>query len=156
MSFQWKRSLLAVLAALLVLGAAFAQTKAAGYAAAEQAVTKLEQEWFTLQLAHDWGKLTSMVSDDFILTESDGRLGNRDSMFAGYKEEAGMTLSIKMNFMVSHAVAANAVIATGLDDITLKEKDGRITHRYERFTDTWIHRDGRWQCVAEQLTLAHP
>jgi ketosteroid isomerase-like protein len=146
----------AILAGLAVLGAALAQTRAAGYAAAEQAVTKLEQEWFTVQLAHDWGKLTRMISDDFILTESDGKLGNRDSMLAGYKEEAAETVSIKMNFLVSHAVAANAVIATGLDDITLKEKNGGTTHRYERFTDTWIHRDGRWQCVAEQLTLSHP
>lgn len=67
-----------------------------------------------------------------------------------------MTSNIKMTFLATHAVADNAVIATGLDDITLKGKDGRTSHRYERFTDTWVLRDGRWQCVAEQLTLSQP
>jgi ketosteroid isomerase-like protein len=128
-----------------------------GYsAAAEQAVTKLEQEWFADQLALSWPKLKSMISEDFVLTESDGKLGTRETMLEGYKTESSLTSNIKMTFLVVHAVAADAVIAIGLDDITLKAKDGRISHRYERFTDTWISRDGRWQCVAEQLTLGQP
>jgi ketosteroid isomerase-like protein len=125
-------------------------------AAAEQSVTKLEQEWFADQLALNWPKLKSMIAEDFVLTESDGKLGNRETMLEGYKTEASLTSDIKMTFLVTHAVAADAVIATGLDDITLKGKDGRVNHRYERFTDTWILRDGRWQCVAEQLTLGQP
>ena len=128
-----------------------------GYAAAaEQAVTKFEQEWFADQLALNWPKLKSMIAEDFVLTESDGKLGNRETMLEGYKAESSLTSNIKMTFLVTHAVAADAVIAIGLDDITLKAKDGRISHRYERFTDTWILRDGRWQCVAEQLTLGQP
>ena len=124
--------------------------------AGEQAVTKLEQEWFSDQLALNWPKLKSMIADDFVLTESDGKLGNRETMLEGYRTESSLTSNIKMTFLATHAVAADAVIATGLDDITLKAKDGRISHRYERFTDTWILRDGRWQCVAEQLTLGQP
>ena len=123
---------------------------------AEQAVTKLEQEWFADQLALNWPKLKGMIAEDFVLTESDGKLGNRETMLEGYKTESSSTSDIKMTFLVTHAVAANAVIATGLDDITLKAKDGRVSHRYERFTDTWILRDGHWQCVAEQLTLGQP
>jgi len=130
--------------------------KAAGYAAAERAVTKAEQEWFAIQQANDWAKLSKMISDDFVLVDSDGSLGNKDSMVAGYKEEAPRVLSLKMQVLVAHAVAPNAVIASGLDDIALKGKDGGTTHRYERFIDTWILRDGRWQCVAEQITLATP
>ena len=130
--------------------------KAAGWAAAERAVTKLEQEWFRIQLAHDWDKLHQMVGDDFQLIESDGRLGDRDSMLAGYKEEAPSVVAISMTLLVSHAVANDTVVATGLDDITLKDKQGKLNHRYERFTDVWVLRNGQWVCVAEQLTLAHP
>ncbi|PYX48031.1 MAG: hypothetical protein DMG79_12825 [Acidobacteria bacterium] len=132
------------------------QTKHHGNPDAEQAVTKLEQEWFADQLALNWAKLKSMIGEDFVLTESDGKLGNRESMLEGYKTESSLTSSIKMTFLATHAVAADAVIATGLDDITLRGKDGRTSHRYERFTDTWVLRDGRWQCVAEQLTLGQP
>jgi len=128
--------------------------KAAGYAEAERAVTKLEQEWFAIQQANDWAKLTKMIADDFVIVDSDGSLGNRESMIEAYKEEAPRVVSLKMQVLVAHAAAANVVIASGLDDIATKGSDGGTVHRYERFIDTWVLRDGRWQCVAEQITLA--
>lgn len=128
--------------------------KAAGFAEAERAVTKLEQEWFTIQQANDWAKLAKLISDDFVIVDSDGSLGNRESMVAGYKEEAPRVVSLKMQVLVAHAVATNTVIASGLDDIATKDSGGSTVHRYERFIDTWVLRDGRWQCVAEQITLA--
>ncbi|HET7108687.1 MAG TPA: nuclear transport factor 2 family protein [Candidatus Acidoferrum sp.] len=130
--------------------------KNAGWAAAEKAVTKLEQEWFRIQLAHDWDKLRQLLGDDFQLIESDGRLGDRDSMIAGYKEEAPSVATISMTLLVSHAVSNDTVVATGLDDISLRKRDGSMSHRYERFTDVWVLRNGQWVCVAEQITLAHP
>jgi ketosteroid isomerase-like protein len=137
-------------------GATTKAPRAANWAAAEKAVTKLEQDWFKIQLSHEWDKLSHMLGDDFQLIESDGRLGDRESMLAGYKEEAPSVVTISMTLLVSHAVANDAVVATGLDDITLKQKDGKITHRYERFTDVWVQRNNEWLCVAEQITLAHP
>jgi hypothetical protein len=128
----------------------------AGWAVSEKAVTKLEQEWFRIQLAHDWDKLRQLLGDDFQLIESDGRLGDRDSMIAGYKEEASSVTTISMTLLVSHAVSNDTVVATGLDDISLRQRDGSISHRYERFTDVWVLRNNQWVCVAEQITLAHP
>jgi len=117
---------------------------------------QLEQEWFKIQLAHDWDKMRQLLGDDFQLIESDGRLGDRDSMIAGYKEEAPSVATISMTLLVSHAVSNDTVVATGLDDISLRQRDGSISHRYERFTDVWILRNNQWVCVAEQITLAHP
>jgi hypothetical protein len=128
----------------------------AGWALSEKAVTKLEQEWFRIQLAHDWDKLRQLLGDDFQLIESDGRLGDRDSMIAGYKEEASSVSTLSMTLLVSHAVSNDTVVATGLDDISLRQRDGSISHRYERFTDVWVLRNNQWVCVAEQITLAHP
>jgi hypothetical protein len=128
----------------------------AGWAASEKAVTKLEQDWFKIQLAHDWDKMRQLLGDDFQLIESDGRLGDRDSMIAGYKEEAPSVATISMTLLVSHAVSNETVVATGLDDISLRQRDGSISHRYERFTDVWVLRNNQWVCVAEQITLAHP
>ena len=49
---------LAAIAVLSIGGEEAAQAgqagKAAGYAEAERAVTKLEQEWFAIQQANDW------------------------------------------------------------------------------------------------------
>src|SRR6266852_8747139 len=158
------RAITAGLAGLLVCCGAWLNSavaagqggKAAGYAEAERTVTKLEQEWFAIQQANDWAKLSKMISDDFVIVDSDGSLGNKESMVAGYKEEAPRVLSLKMQVLVAHAVAPNTVIASGLDDIATKGSNGAPVHRYERFIDTWILRDGRWQCVAEQITLSKP
>ena len=149
------RTILLICAGLWTISTAAGQAgKAAGFAEAERAVTKLEQEWFTIQQANDWAKLAKIISDDFVIVDSDGSLGNKESMVAGYKEEAPRVVSLKMQVLVAHAVAANTVIASGLDDISTKDSGGSTVHRYERFIDTWVLRDGRWQCVAEQITLA--
>lgn len=128
--------------------------KNATWAANEKTVTKLEQDWFKIQLAHEWDKMRQLLGEDFQLIESDGSLGDTDSMIKGYKDEAPSVVTISMTLLVSHAVADDCVVATGLDDITLKGKDGQLSHRYERFTDVWVHRNKQWVCVAEQLTLA--
>jgi len=145
---------LVILMAWIAVAEAGQSGKAAGYAEAERAVTKLEQEWFTIQQANDWAKLAKMISDDFVIVDSDGSLGNKQSMVAGYKEEAPRVVSLKMQVLVAHAAAANVVIASGLDDIATRGSGGGTVHRYERFIDTWVLRDGRWLCVAEQITLA--
>jgi Domain of unknown function (DUF4440) len=100
--------------------------------------------------------MRQFLGDDFQLIESNGTLGDRDSMIAGYKEEAPSVVTIAMSLLVSHAVANDCVVATGPDDTSLRAKDGPVTCRYERFTDVWVLRNGQWICVAEQLTLAHP
>jgi ketosteroid isomerase-like protein len=162
MAVPFRRNTLTILAAVLLilppcaepLAIAGQAGKAVGYAEAERAVTKLEQEWFAIQQANDWAKLSKMIADDFVIVDSDGSLGNRETMIDGYKEEAPRVVSLRMQVLVAHAAAANVVIASGLDDIATKSSDGSTLHRYERFIDTWVLREGRWQCVAEQITLA--
>ncbi|HEV2103757.1 MAG TPA: nuclear transport factor 2 family protein [Candidatus Acidoferrum sp.] len=166
MHFIARRNFLLILCCLVLPCLAASQTtkestaqkapRNAGWAVSEKAVTKLEQEWFRIQLAHDWDKLRHLLGDDFQLIESDGHLGDRDSMIAGYKEEASSVTTISMTLLVSHAVSNETVVATGLDDISLRQRDGSISHRYERFTDVWVLRNNQWVCVAEQITLAHP
>lgn len=129
-------------------------TKNAAWANNEKTVTKAEQDWFKIQLAREWDKMRQLLGEDFQLIESDGSLGDAESMIKGYKDEAPSVVAISMSLLVSHAVADDCVVATGLDDITLKDKDGKIIHRYERFTDVWVYRNKQWLCVAEQLTLA--
>ncbi len=94
-----------------------------------------------MRLTHDGDKLRTLLGDDFQLIESDGRLGDRDSTIAGYREEASSVATIRMTLLVSHAVANDAV-----DDISLRQRDGSIAHRYERFTDVWVLRN-QWAAL---------
>jgi hypothetical protein len=76
-------------------------------------------------------------------------------MIAGYKEEASSVTTISMTLVLARR-QQRTVVATGLDDISLRQRGGSISHRYDRFTDVWILRNSQWVCVAEQITLAHP
>src|ERR1700752_1486710 len=141
-AFRKSQALLLLLASTVV-GVALAQSpksapKAATWVTAEKDVTKLEQEWFKIQLAHDWEKMRQLLGNDFQLIDSDGTLGDRDSMIAGYKEEAPSIVTIGMTLLVSHAVADDCVVATGLDDITLKAKDGKTSPPSERLTGVLV------------------
>ncbi len=59
-------------------------------------------------------------------------------MLAGYKAEAPSVVTISMTLAGISRRGQRCVAATGLDDITLKDKGGKIAHRYERFTDVWV------------------
>jgi len=156
---SFKNAAVIVLGCLLVAGVALGQSggsRSGGHAAAEQAVTKLEQEWLALQTTHEWGKLLRFVADDFILVESEGKIRDRDVMIKEYKDDSPNTISVKMVYLAVHAAADNVVLATGQDDITFKDKTGKSAHRFERFTDTWVLREGHWLCVAEQIVVIYP
>lgn len=156
MRFFFKKEFVAVAGCLLIASVALGQSHAAksgGRAAAEQAVTKLEQEWLAMQTTHEWAKILRFIAEDFMLVEAEGKIRDRMTMVKEYEEDAKSTISYKMVYLAAHAAADNVVIATGQDDITYKDKNGKIAHRFERFTDTWVLRDGRWLCVAEQISV---
>ena len=49
-----------------------------------------------------------------------------------------------------YAYGPNVVVAIGdsLEEGTAK--DGKPFKQLYRFTDTWLLRDGKWQCIAEE------
>ena len=48
-------------------------------------------------------------------------------------------------------IYGNAAVVTGVGEIKGTYKDQDITGRY-RFTDTFVKKNGQWQCVATQTT----
>jgi ketosteroid isomerase-like protein len=52
--------------------------------------------------------------------------------------------------MVVHIYGPNVAVVTGVARETGKTPAGQAFSYAYRFTDTWVERDGRWQCVAAQ------
>ena len=48
-------------------------------------------------------------------------------------------------------VYGNSAVATGTGNVKASMKGHDISGTY-RFTDTWVKRNGKWQCVASQGT----
>jgi len=49
-----------------------------------------------------------------------------------------------------HVYSDSLAVVTGID-VTTRVEDGRAVTREDRFTDTWINRNGQWQLVATQV-----
>jgi hypothetical protein len=91
--------------------------KSATWVANEKTITKLEQDWFKIQLARDWDNIHPLLGEDFQLIESDGSLPDAASMTAGCQDEATRVVTISITLRVAHAVTDDCVVATGFDDI---------------------------------------
>jgi hypothetical protein len=54
--------------------------------------------------------------------------------------------------MQVHIYSDNLAIVTGVDTALKVEAGGKETIRRDRFTDTWMKRNGQWQVIATQVT----
>lgn len=117
---------------------------------AEQALMQIEREWSEAVVKRDVAILERLYADEYTFTDHDGRVLNRAQDIAEIKSGDVKLESIVPDEMKVH-VYGDAAVVTGRSTIKgqLKAKD--ISGQY-RWTDTFVRRNGRWQCVATQST----
>jgi ketosteroid isomerase-like protein len=140
-----KRIALAAGLVVLAFGVAIlAQTQTAS---AEQELIKLEMEWNNEALVkHDWAFVDGILADDYITTDSDGVVANEAQEMAILSSGEEEVMSAKADDFRVRVYGDAAVVTyrwTYKGKVKGKENSGQ-----ERYTDTWIRRGGRWQCVA--------
>lgn len=145
---------LVALAVVVVLGAAL---EAAGPASQQrkaqsdqEVLVDLEQRWNMAFYRRDAAFIATILADDFVATYDDGSRGDK-----------AKELSLASNFaqQVESAVQDEFTVKeygdTALVRFTLRLSGLRQGQRAEtllRYTDVWIIRDGRWQCVSSHST----
>lgn len=108
----------------------------------------LEQSWESSYLTHDITVIEKLVADDFVGTSSSGKTGTKSTLLAEAKRDTNLYKTAVSSDMMVHSFAPNVVVVTGIARETGKSKAGKeFSHAY-RFTDTWVERNGEWQCVA--------
>lgn len=116
----------------------------------EQAVAALEQKWIDAAKASNPDALAPMLSDKFINTNSDGKVGGKKETLAAIKAskwEITQISNVKVTVFGNTAIASGDWRGKGTDDT------GTKVDTHERWTDTWLKTsDGKWQCVASQGT----
>ncbi|MCY3843057.1 MAG: nuclear transport factor 2 family protein [Acidobacteria bacterium] len=137
-----------ILAALAVPGAAAAQAQPG--ATDEQTLVELERAWNDAFYKKDIELLDSLLAEEFVATYDDGSLGDRNRE---------LELSAAFNQRVISATQEDFTVRvygdTGVVWFTLRLVGLRQGERAEvafRYTDVWVRRDGRWQCVSTQST----
>jgi hypothetical protein len=98
---------------------------------------------------HGLAVVTNMVADDYAGINSKGKMQTKAGLLKEMKDEPGALTASTTDSMEVHSYGSNVATVCGTSTEKGKDKDGKaFTHKYG-WVDTWMERDGKWQCVAE-------
>jgi ketosteroid isomerase-like protein len=117
----------------------------------EAALKDNENRWEAAIAKHDVVSVGSMVADDFVGVYFDGKVMSRSSVMAESKKDRDTYKSAVNERLAVHTYGQNVAVVVGTAHEKGTGKDGKPFDRKFRFTDTWVERSGRWQCVASQI-----
>ncbi|HEX6187216.1 MAG TPA: nuclear transport factor 2 family protein [Pyrinomonadaceae bacterium] len=121
---------------------------------ASQSVQKLERAWLDAYEQHDVKAMEAIVADDFTITFPDGRVQTKPQIIASLRSPRpadGRSMKFHTEGVQPRAYG-DVVVLTGIV-VTELQRDGKtVSERRERYTDTYLKRNGRWQVVASHLS----
>jgi ketosteroid isomerase-like protein len=130
-----------------------AATSAADKGSPESNVKRLEQEWEGAVMKHDVSFLETRVADDYIGCSGRGKKLSKAAMIKEFKSDTDKYSSTKNTGVSVRAFGDNVAVATGTAKEVGKDKDGKAFNRTFAWTDTWMLRNGKWQCIGGQTML---
>jgi ketosteroid isomerase-like protein len=126
------------------------------YAAAqnpEQEVRKLERAWLNAYEQNDAKTMDAIVADDFTITFPDGSIQTKPQIMSMLKAPPSAN-NPPVKFYteeVQARVYGETVILIGRV-VTEWQQNNQKMKEQNRYTDTYVRRNGRWQVVASQLS----
>ena len=120
--------------------------------AAEQQLLQLERDWCTASLKRDAALLGEILADDYTGISTRGMTLTKAETIAGLADKTSSTTSCVDTDMKIRVYGDTAVV-TGLGTRSGTYQAAPFTDRRFLWTDVFVRRGGRWQCVASQGTL---
>ena len=117
----------------------------------EAALKDNENRWEAAIAKHDTATVGPMVADDYVGVYFDGKVMTRSGVIAESKKDRDIYKSAVNEKLAVHTYGPNVAVVVGTAHEKGTGKDGQPFDRKFRFTDTWVDRGGRWQCVASQI-----
>jgi ketosteroid isomerase-like protein len=140
---------LTAILALALYPAPAAQDKSGS--ADEIQVRQLERAWNQAEMKQEVGAVDNLVADSLVYTDYDGSLMHKKEYMkwvVNPEQKADHIYDEGLNVQVY----GDAAVVTGIYRETGTNKGKPYAVR-SRYTDTWIKRNGLWQCVASHSTL---
>jgi len=139
------------LIAFAVAPCAHAQEKSADASATEAKLKQMEDAWAKALLDKDQAAVRDMVADDFAGFSSQGKHQTKSQLVDEIKTEPNTLSSSENDKMDVHVYAPNLATVCGTSTEKGKDKNGKtFTHSYA-WVDTWMERNGKWECIAEAV-----
>ena len=116
----------------------------------QQVLVELEQQWNAALYQKDTELIESLLADEFMVTYDDGSRGDKAKELALAAEfDQAVESAIQDEFDV-RVYRDTAVVSFTLNLVGLRQ--GQRSELTLRYTDVWVIRDGRWQCVSSHST----
>ena len=111
----------------------------------------MEVAWNNSALEKDHGVKTKsdILADDYYQIDSKtGKMQNKTESLLHDTNSKDVTISVVNGAMTVHFYGTN--VATVIGSHSTKEKDskGKISSKTHRWVDTYMERNGKWQCIA--------
>ncbi len=120
----------------------------------QQILIKLEQDWNEAFYRNDVTVIQNILATEFTATYDDGSRGDRTKelkLVAEFNQQ--IESAIQDEFTVK-VYGDTAVVWFTLHVIGIKQ--GQKAELTLRYTDVWVMRESRWQCVSSQSTRVTP
>jgi ketosteroid isomerase-like protein len=118
--------------------------------AAEKELIKVENDWNTAYMKHDAKAFESLYATEYHSTDATGKTYNKIEGIKADASPSTVITSAVLSDLKVHIYGQTGVV-TGINTIKATA-DGKDAGGEYRFTDVFVKRDGRWQCVATQVT----
>jgi ketosteroid isomerase-like protein len=119
----------------------------------EATIREIEDKWEASVMSHDPSVAQAYLADDFRGVSSKGKVMSKSNLLAEFKKDTDTYTSTKNGKMDVRVFGGQFAIATAISTEVGKSKDGKDFKRSFRWTDAWVLRNGKWQCVASQAML---
>jgi ketosteroid isomerase-like protein len=126
--------------------------QAAGKGDVTSAVRAMEDKWETAIGKKDATTIQGMMADDFVGVSSKGKRTGKALVLSQVKKDTDTYTSTRNSNVKVSVMGSNVAIAIGDAVEKGKGKDGQSFDRTYRWTDTWMERNGKWQCVGSHVS----
>ena len=120
----------------------------------QEIIISLERAWNEAFYNKDLAFIETLLADEFIATYEDGSRGDKAKELALTKEFDQRVESAVQDEFTVKVFGDTAVAWFTLNLVGIKQ--GEKAELTLRYTDIWVMRNGRWQCVSVQSTRVNP
>ncbi|HYX29916.1 MAG TPA: nuclear transport factor 2 family protein [Pyrinomonadaceae bacterium] len=151
---------LLVTAALIIAASPFASAQMPGKqrfrnTKLEQELKRVEEDWANAYVRHDAAPLKRILADEFITVGSNGQSHGKTQDIEELKSDTA-TYEYSTPYDLDVRVYGDMAVVIGRTKEKGHYDSGRqFTNEY-RWTDIFVKRQGRWQCVAAQVASVPP
>jgi ketosteroid isomerase-like protein len=119
----------------------------------QAALKDSENRWAAALGKHDIAAVEAMVASDFNGVNQKGKVQNRRGLLGDMKADKDTYTSTKNEKLDVKMYGSGVGVVVGTYREKGTGKDGKTFDRTMRFTDTWMDRNGQWQCIASQVMV---